>query len=243
MPDTLESVKQQPALDELVEFFDIDVTALGGTVLHVTSSVYTGSSVIWDGVTYAPIPLEASGFASDGSGTLPTPHLKMANVNLAASGLNISFNDLLGSVVTRHRTFRRFLDGQSQANPTEEFPPEIYRIDRKVAQNKVLVEWELASVLDQEGLRLPARPVLQSACPFVYRYWAGVDWDLTRATCPYNGADTPAPFTASTSYFDINGNVVATPALDRASKRFDTCCKKRFPTGILPFGGFPGAER
>lgn len=230
MTDTIHSVPQQPALDEIIELFDIDASALGSGISYVVPMAYSATTVTWQAHTYTAVPLEASGFAADGTGALPTPHLKVANVNLAWSALNISFHDLLGAVVTRHRTFRRFLDGQSAADPTAEFKPDVYRIDRKVAQNKVYVEWELAAVIDQEGRKLPGRPVLQSACAFVYRHWNGSSFDYSKATCPYSGSN----------YFDINGNSVATGDLDRASKRFDTCCEKRFPTGVLPFGGFPG---
>ena len=231
---------QAASLDAVVELFELDATALGDQVYYFTAQSLipdplapVPTNVTWQGHTYSPIPCEATGWEVNGKGTLPTPHLKVANVNLAFSGLAIGFNDLLGCKVTRHRTFKRYLDGQIEADPDAEFDPDVYRVDRKVAQNKIFVEWELASTMDQEGRLLPGRPVLQSACPFRYRHWNGSAFDYTNAQCPYVG----------TNYFDVSGAVVATPALDRAGKRFDTCCAKRFPTGAKPFGGFPGVAR
>lgn len=232
MTDTIESLPQQPALDEFIELFELDATILGGSVYRFVSSAYASSPVTWQGNTYSPIPFQASGFASDGTGLLPTPHLKVANIDLAFSGVAIAFSDLVGCTVTRHRTFRRFLDGQGSADPTAEFAPDVFRIDRKVAQNKIFVEWELAAVIDQEGRVLPGRPILQSACVFRYRHWTGASFDYTNATCPYVGSGN----------FDINGNSVVGGANDVPSKRIDTCCKVRF-SGTLPFGGFPGVAR
>lgn len=227
-------------LDEIVELFDLDATSVGDQVYHFTCaslvpdpSAPVPQSVLWQGNSYVPVPCEASGFETSGKGTLPTPHLKVANINLAFSAIAIAFNDLLGCTVTRHRTFRRYLDGQADADPTAEFDPDVYVIDRKVTQNKIFVEWELAARIDQEGRLLPGRPVLQSACPFRYRRWTGSAFDYTNAICPYAGS----------SYFDINGTPVSDPALDRAGKRFATCCAKRFPSGARPFGGFPGVAR
>jgi lambda family phage minor tail protein L len=233
MTETIDSLPQQPALDEFIELFELDATSIGGDIYRFISGAYAIEPVTWQGNTYLPIPFESSGFTADGSGVLATPHLKVANINLAFSGVAIAFHDLVGCTVTRHRTFRRFLDGQSEADPTAEFDPDVFRIDRKVAQNKIFVEWELAAVIDQEGRKLPGRPILQSACVFRYRHWTGASFDYTDATCPYVGATN----------FDINGNVVATGDLDVPSKRLDTCCKKRFASGTLPFGGFPGVAR
>jgi lambda family phage minor tail protein L len=233
VPETIETLSQRAVTDEFVELFELDATSLGGSVNRFLAGAFGSSTVTWQGNTYAPIPVTATGFAADGSGTLPTPHLKVANVNLAFSGIAISFHDLLGCIVTRHRTFRRFLDGESEADPTAEYAPDVYRVDRKVAQNKLFVEWELATVIDQEGRKLPGRPVLQGACPWRTRHWTGVAFDYTHVVCPYVGA----------TIFDVNGNVVVGEANEVFSKRIDTCCQKRFPTGSLPFGGFPGVGR
>jgi lambda family phage minor tail protein L len=229
----LPKLVQQAALDERIELFEIDATALGGPVTRFAPDAYSATTITWNGNTYAPVPVESSGWQTTGTGTSPTPRLKVGNVGLSFSALCIAYNDLCGAIVTRRRTFRRYLDGQADADPTMEFDPDIFRINQKTSQNKIFVEWELATVADQEGRLLPGRPILQSACPFRYRVWTGSVFDYTHAACPYTG----------TNYFDVNGNSVATPALDVPGKRVSNCCRKRFPSGALPFGGFPGAGR
>ena len=58
-------------------------------------------------------------------------------------------------------------------NPTEdfsaEFPREIYYIDRKSAENRELVEFELASIFDLAGVRAPKRQCIANICQWVYR--------------------------------------------------------------------------
>lgn len=226
---------QQLSLDDHVELFDLDTTSLGGPLYHFVSSSLPkldGGDVVWQGNTYVPVPFEASGFEASGKGTLPTPHLKFANINLAFSSVAIAYGDLLGCKVTRHRTFLAFLDGQPDADPEAELV-DFFRVERKVAQNKVFVEWELAAWIDQQGAQIPARQVLQDACTQIYRFWNGAAFDYTKATCPYTG----------TSYFDVNGNSVGTQAQDVPGRSLDNCCKKRFPGQPLPTWAFPGVAQ
>jgi len=229
----IKQLTQLPSLDEIIELYDLDATVIGGTIYRFTPMAYTATPILWNGNTYSPVPVETTGWQVTGSGTQPTPKIKVANVNLAFSALAISLGDLLGATLTRHRTFRRYLDGQTDADPTVKLSEDVYRINQKTAQNKIFIEWELAPSIDQEGRLIPGRPVLQAGCPFRYRVWTGAAFDYTHASCPYVGATN----------FDANGNVVATGDLDVPGKRVLNCCKPRFPTGPLPFGGFPGVAR
>jgi lambda family phage minor tail protein L len=231
----LEQHIQAPNLDERIELFDLDATALGADFYRFTPMAFsnpdTSADVIWNGNTYSSVPMESSGWEVTGRGTVPLPHIKVANVNLAFSALAIAYGDLLGAVLTRRRTFRRYLDGQVDADPTVEFPLEIYKVNQKVNQNKVFIEWELSPSIDQEGRLLPGRPILQGACTHIYRRPDGAGGFIyTKATCPYTG----------TNYFDGNGDAT-TAALDVCSKRIGTGCKKRFT--VLPTRAFPGAAR
>lgn len=223
---------QALALDAYVELFDLDTTSLGGALYRFVSSSLSDNDVTWQGNTYTPIPVEATGFQVSGKGALPTPHLKVANINLAFSAVAITYGDLLGCKVTRHRTFKQFLDGQPDADPEAELV-DFFRIERKVAQNKIYVEWELAAWIDQQGAAIPGRQVLQDACTHLYRFWNGSAFDYSKATCPYAG----------TNYFDISGNVVADPSLDVPGRRIGNCCKLRFPGLPLPTRAFPGVAQ
>jgi lambda family phage minor tail protein L len=139
----------------------------------------------------------------------------------------------VGAKVTRITTYRKFLDDQPTADPTSYWEPDIWRIERKVVQTPQLVEWELASILDQEGRRLPGRHMLRDACPWIYRRWAGTGFDYSTATCPYTG----------TAYFTVNGDQTGNPADDRCGKHLSDC-RKRFPSPqIMPSGAFPGLNK
>ncbi len=154
---------------------------------HNHIKAFNGSHIVWSGndnkaKTYVAAPIQAHGFEYNARGTLPSPKL-----GISVNEENILFldtfkqriqqyGDLVGAKVTRIRTFLKFLDavnfGPGKENPTadwtKEFPRDIFYIDRKSGENKFAIEFELASVLDVEGLVLPQRLVI-SRCPFQYR--------------------------------------------------------------------------
>ena len=204
-----------------------------------TPYVLSGPGVVsFGGTLYEPFPIAATGYAWSGQGTLPRPTLQIDNtilypgttVPLAAS-LVIAYADILGATVTRIRTFLQFLDGQPNADPTEMFEPDIYRVDRKSHHDKQYIEWELASSVDQLGLKLPARQVLRDVCNFSYRQWNAATGQFAYFTCPYTGS----------ALFDATGAAQTDPSKDSCSKQLTTGCLARYPQPQpLPFGGFPG---
>ena len=52
-------------------------------------------------------------------------------------------------------------------DPTAEFPQEIYTIDRKASENREVVVFELASVLDLAGIRVPKRQCTRAEFPSI----------------------------------------------------------------------------
>jgi len=50
-----------------------------------------------------------------------------------------------------------------------ELTPDIYYIDRKAQEDKSSITYDLASLLDVEGVKLPSRLLLSKNCPFAYR--------------------------------------------------------------------------
>lgn len=189
------------------------------------------NTMVFDGHDYIPIAVNVTGFEWNGQGTLPTPTLQISNVNrVLASSVN-SLKSLVGAKFTRIRTFRKHLDDGSDPDPTLIFPKEIYRINRKTAQNKVYLEFQLASALDQEGVKIPGRVCLRNTCTHRYRMWDPdtLTFDYTRATCPYVGS----------TYFKATDEVTGDPALDRCSKTLSGC-RARFGTAPLPTRAVPG---
>ena len=121
------------------------------------------------GNTYIAIPMEADGFEYT-NGQLPRPKLSISNATnlITAILLNINVvtpgNDLTGATVKRIRTLAKFLDAANfssgvnpTADPTAEYPQEIYKIDRKSTENKSIVQFELAAAFDLANIRIPLR--------------------------------------------------------------------------------------
>lgn len=214
--------------DQWVELYVLDATTLGAGLFYFHAGVNEfNADIIWQGTTYIALPVQASGFEYNGGGSFPRPKIKLANINGMFSVLIRSYNDLIGCKVTRKRTAVRYLDaanfvgGNASANPNEYLEDEVYYITQKTNENKYLIEFEMGSALDLQGVYLPRRQVLATVCPFRYR----------GEECAYTG----------TSYWTELDVVTTDPLLDKCSKSV-TGCKLRFgENGELSFGGFPGA--
>lgn len=95
----------------IVELFELDTTALGGTVLRFHAGTnQIRQNVVWQGNTYTAFPMQATGFDFNGNGQLPRPRMLMSNVTGAMTLLVLTYEDLLGAKVTRRRTLAKYLD-------------------------------------------------------------------------------------------------------------------------------------
>lgn len=228
-PSSITSEIQKLAPSGIVELFQLDPTSFGGdmTYFHAgTNGLRT--RVVWQGQTYEPFPLQASGFEYDGNGQIPRPKLVVANVTGIISAMVLLYQDLIGARVTRKRTLVKYLDAVNfpggvnpTADPLAEFSDEIYFVDRKSAENRDAVEFELAASFDVQGIKLPKRQIVQNICPWKYR---GTE-------CGYAG----------TNYFDANDTAAATIGADVCGKRLSSCELRFGVNQPLSFGGFPAA--
>lgn len=220
------------AINAIIELFQLQLVAS----LHGTSDIYyfhagvnaaVSGNIVFAGDTYVRLPIQAEGFEYSNTGTLPRPTLTVANLGGEISALLLIANtftpgnDLGGAVVTRIRTLKKYLDGEAAADPNARFPAEIWYIDRKSAETRDVVQWELASKFDLAGIFMPKRQLIANIC----------QWEYRSAECSYTGSN----------YFDINNNVVGTLAADRCGKRLSSCKLRFGDTNPLPFGSFPGA--
>ncbi len=226
-----------PIRGGLVTLYELDARNLGDTEIRrfTRDAMPDSSTIIFNGNQYVPIDIEADGFEWGGSGAPPTPTLKISNVSLYAGVLVREFGDLCGATITRIRTYRDFLDGGDSPDPTLTFPIDVFRVERKVSHNKVFIEFELAVIFDQEGLKLPNRQCIRDTCTHVYRrYDPGTDsFDYLKATCPYTG----------TSYFKRDGAPTALKSEDSCGKRLSNCVARFGGDNVLPTRAFPGMQR
>ena len=170
----------------IIELFtlQLDNSLHGATTIyrfHNGSSLKDNGEIVWAGNSYQRFPIQAEGFAFR-QGQLPRPTLTVSNALGTITAILLSVNtttvgnDLTGATVTRIRTLARFLDAVNfpgDINPygtpdnTAEFPQEIYKIDRKSAENREVVQFELASVFDLAGIRAPNRQCTRAEFPSI----------------------------------------------------------------------------
>jgi len=170
----------------IIELFTLttDATLHGSAQtyrFHNGTSLNANGDIIWAGNQYLKMPIQAEGFAFQ-KGQLPRPALTISNAlgTITAILLNVNQvttgNDLTGATVTRIRTLARYLDAVNfpentnplgTPDPTAEFPQEIYKIDRKSAENREVVTFELAAVFDLAGIRAPKRQCTRTEFPSI----------------------------------------------------------------------------
>ena len=169
----------------IVELFTLTLDS----TLHGASTVYrfhnganlnSNGKVVWNGNEYERFPIQCEGFEFTGRGTLPRPRISISNIlgTITAIMQNVNEttigNDLNGTKLVRIRTLVRFLDAvnfpgntnpHGTPDPTAEFPQEIYFLDRKISENRGIVQWEAISALDLVNVNLPKRIATRSIFP------------------------------------------------------------------------------
>ena len=169
----------------IIELFtlQLDATLHGSTTIyrfHNGSNLNANGEIVWAGNTYLRFPIICEGFEFTGTGTLPRPAISVSNIfgTLTAIMQNVNQttvgNDLNGAKLTRIRTLARFLDAvnftgntnpHGTPDPTAEFPQEIYFLDRKISENRDVVQWEAQSALDLVNVKLPKRIATRDIFP------------------------------------------------------------------------------
>lgn len=210
-----------------VELFEVDATNIAGGSLLRFHGYQQAATIWWQGKEYTAWPIQAEGFAKTAEGAQPAPKLSVGNVDASISSLCIVMDDLVGAKVVRHVTLSQYLDarnftgGNPTADPTQEFPADVWFIEQKTGETSEVVEFELASALDLQDQMLPRRQIIANLCSFPYK----------GAYCNYTGDGK----------FDTNDQPVTDPALDVCGKRLSSCKARFGATQVLNFGGFPAA--
>ena len=148
---------------------------------HAGSNLDANGEIVFANKRYLRLPVTAEGFAFQ-RGQLPRPKFIVSNVLgtvstiLDAVNTITPGNDLTGATVTRIRTMARFIDAVNfpgytnplgTPDPTAEFKREIYTVDRKSAENRDIVEFELAAIFDLAGVRAPKRQCTRKLFPSI----------------------------------------------------------------------------
>lgn len=84
-----------------------------------------------------------------------------------AMGNTITMNNPNTTTQTTTTTTTSQTNPLGTPDPTAEFPQEIYKIDRKSAENREVVQFELAAVFDLAGIRAPKRQCTRTEFPSI----------------------------------------------------------------------------
>jgi lambda family phage minor tail protein L len=215
----------------LVEMFELNATNIdaGLPILRWHPGTQVDKDpIVWQGRTYEPYPVVSEGFEQSAVGKLPRPTLRAANLDGGLAAFLRSFKDGLGAKIIRRRTYAKYLDsvnfpgGNPTADPNQHFEDEIFFLARKINENGIFVEYELAVPFDLMGIRLPNRQVIAGTCQWRYR----------SPECSYAGAKiTNDPVYPG---LDPNGN-------DRCGKTLEACKLRFGQNGVLRSSAFPAS--
>ena len=167
----------------VIELFELEINAAQHGAnetyrFHAGTNLNNNDNVVWNSNGYLRLPVEADGFEYSGNGQLPRPRIRVSNILRTITALLLTLPDgLEGAKFTRIRTLARYIDAVNfpggvspySPDPTAEFPREIYYVDRKVIENRDIVEFELASAFDLIDIRAPKRQCIANICQWVYK--------------------------------------------------------------------------
>lgn len=207
---------QQIAPSAVIELFELQLNVTQHGVsetyrFHAGANLNANGELVWAGNNYLRFPVEADGFEYSGNGQLPRPKVRISNIMGTITALLLSLPDgLEGAKFTRIRTLARYIDGANfpgatnpygTPDPTAEMPREVYYVDRKTAESRDVVEFELAAAFDLVGVRAPKRQCIANICQWVYKStecgYVGslTTCDKTLAACKTHfGATAELPF-------------------------------------------------
>ena len=170
----------------IIELFtlQLDNSLHGATTVyrfHSGSNLNANGQIVWASNSYLRFPIQASGFKYQ-RGQIPRPKLVISNALGTISAILLTVNqtttgnDLTGATFTRIRTMARFLDAVNfpgntnpfgTPDPTAEFKRQVFTVDRKSAENREIVEFELAGSIDMAGVRAPKRQCTRAIFPSI----------------------------------------------------------------------------
>jgi lambda family phage minor tail protein L len=165
MPTITQILQQLHQDSPLVELYTLDLTKIGGSVYRYTPHFADGGTLVFASVTYLSMPIITEGWEVTSTGTQPRPTISLTNVNQVMLNAVITLGDLVGADVILVRTFEKFLDGKPGADPTMKLPSQVMQIEQKLVHTDSVITWQLSSILDKFGSKLPAQQLTRTDFP------------------------------------------------------------------------------
>lgn len=122
--------------------------------------------------TYTAIPAKVKGIEYKNDGAIARPSVTIGNATTVFSSAigTINYQSFLGLKFIKRTTLKKYLYGETgDASPPQEFPRDIYTMDRIKQRTKTMIQIEMVAPFDLEGIKIPARNILPDRCPFLYQ--------------------------------------------------------------------------
>lgn len=236
MTDTVEQAVQRLTPGGRVRLYELDcrpITGGGAGDILRFHGYPTDGTITFQSKVYSPWPLETDGFEKTGD-QQPTPKFRVGNLDGSIATLCYMYEDLVDAELTVHNTYEQFLDGHSDADPTQEHEPELWIVSRKSADEGDWIEFELANPMDLAGVMLPRRQIIADICSWISLggQAKGQRTGYRGPSCGYTGGPVA----------DVNDNPTTDPAVDDCSGSLKACRMRFGETKPLPYGSFPAAS-
>jgi lambda family phage minor tail protein L len=211
-----------------ITLFDLDARSItgggAGDIIRFHGHVQSGP-ILWQGNTYDPWPVQLDGLKFDPSQP-SQPTFAVGNVDGRITALCLAFQDMVGARLTIRKTFKKYLDGQPDADPDQGGAPEIWLIEQRTGEDDTQVTFELSSPIDVGDRQLPSRQIIANVCSWL------IKGGYRGPNCSYTG---PAVAKQDDSPTDD-------PVLDICGGRIASCKLRFGQNSRLPYGGFPAAK-
>lgn len=161
---------QKDTLSAYIELYELDASAIGGSLHRFTNSIpETGNTITYDTHDYLLVPIEFSGLSVKSDGAPARPQMIIDNVSRILLSAVISLGDLVGAKLTRKRTFAKYLDNGSDPNPNA-YVDDVFFISQKTSHTASSISFELCSALELTDLKIPGRQCLKRDFPALGRF-------------------------------------------------------------------------
>lgn len=159
----------------------IEITGIGGMIELNNKTFYVNR------LSTTTVELfTTSDLSTSEDGTSHTGYTSGGTLTTQGGPLDVNFErneDLIGTKIVYRQTFASKLN-KSGTSETE-FPPQVYYVDRIASENNIFVVFELASPLDLEKAKVPARNIIGQYC--AWRYQGAIEGFGGGCLWSYNG--------------------------------------------------------
>ena len=156
---TIAQELQKPATSPYIEMYEIDGRNFHSSLFfHFTPSA--DAAFVFDSFTWTPFPIVMTGVEAT-SEQPNRPKLRISNITKIIQPYLQQYQNLVNVRVTRRRTLEKYLADGSEPNNTQQLPKEVYYIKTLTTHTRDFIEFELTTVFDLPGVKLPRAQALK----------------------------------------------------------------------------------